>query len=145
MAQGKRGLLSAPALLLGAFLAVGCSTEPIPRDYRWVYGTWDWVKAVGEPNFEMTPQSEGFELKYVISRGGLFEIYRSGFLEVNTSFTFSWDTVSSPGDTLGVLEFADSTAYTGRRQLLRRVGADTLVLFSPFIDAPHVYFVRSSR
>ncbi len=142
MRVGRRRLSALMMLLSVA--ALRCSSDPLPRDYRWIYGRWDWVKAVAEPDFEMTPQSEGFELEYVIARGGLFEIYRSGFLEVSTSFTFSWDT-SSAGDTLGILEFADSTAYTGRQQVLRRIGADTLVLYSPYVDAPRVYFVRSSR
>jgi hypothetical protein len=137
--------LGALAILLSGAALSACSTEPLPPDYRFIYGTWDWVKAVAEPEFEMTPESEGFELTYTFSRGGLFEIYRSGFLEVKTTFTFAWDTLSIPGDSLAVLEFADSTAYTGRTQLLTRVHTDTLVLSSPYSDAPHVFFARARR
>ena len=92
MMRAGRWRLRALVTLLSGILIWGCSSDPLPQDYRFIYGTWDWVKAVGVAEFEMTPESAGFELTYTFARGGLFEIYRSGFLEAKTTFSFAWDT-----------------------------------------------------
>ncbi len=93
----------------------------------------------------MTPETEGFRLTFVFMRGGRFEIYLNDQLDYRTTFSLVWNHEVAPGDSLPMLVFADSTAYTGTRQLVRRVAPDTLVLKSAFTEAPEVFFARARR
>jgi hypothetical protein len=123
--------------------ALACSSDSLPREYRWIYGSWDWVRAVGAGDFRMTPESEGFRLTFVFMRDGRLEIYLNDQLDYRTNFSLVWNHEVAPGDSVAMLVFSDSTAYTGRRQLIRRAARDTLVLKSAFAEAPEVYFSRA--
>ncbi len=95
--------------------------------------------------WEITPSSEGFTLTYSFGRDGGFSVYRNGRLVERTTYSVTRDQPPAYRDSVTVVEFADTTQYTGPRQVALRPNPDTLILRSPYSDAPFVYFVRPRR
>lgn len=145
---GLSGSLPVPGIAILAALLVffACTGErPDREEATTLYGRWAWVMATGPGGFHMSPESEGYRLEYVFRPDGQLEIYRDRTLAARTRYAIEWQHPREIEDSIPVLQLQDSTIYTGRRQIIRRLSADTLVLQSPYLDTPLVYFERAAR
>ena len=84
-----------PVLIL-SLVSASCGSDPVqppgPGDDGFVellYGSWDWTYAMGGiAGVTITPASEGYTRRVVISAPNRVDLYRDGVLEVSTTFEF---------------------------------------------------------
>ncbi len=70
--------------------ATACGSNPVePTVEARLFGTWEWVEAEGGiAGSVITPETEGFTMRLVITRPNRIELFRDGVSERVTSFEF---------------------------------------------------------
>ena len=130
-----RGLLAALILVLPA-----CGSEPTePTLEELIWGSWDWIRAEGRiDGAVLTPTTEGFTLRLILSPPDRLELFKNGELEVATTYEFlpqqDLDDISIPAR----LRYGEEVLSVDEHQ----VGFDLdnlLVLIDPCCDR-FVYF-----
>jgi hypothetical protein len=120
----------------------GCSSGFSGPELEGIYGTWDWIRAVGGiAGREITPESEGYTMTVRFLDDNVAELERDGQLQVRTRFVLLLGE-GFGGEVAPDLIRYDSPLLGWEEQSIGLDGADRLILIDDCCDGFTYEFMR---